>query len=152
MSPPKDTKVNLILNFWGRAECTRKRNKFLLQVGLKPWTFRSAVQHFNQERPPSTHIGVWFASYKKKKSKAWARNEAQTCQKYFLGPESDRFMMSPLHKEWAWEWQTSCIGSRMRPWTPLHNGAIKLLGPEWGHKRPIRSASDSGFRTSAMIK
>ena len=39
----------------------------------------------------------------------------------------------------------------MRPWTPLHNGAIKLLGPEWGHKRPIRSTSDSGLRTSAMI-
>ena len=26
MSPPKDTKVNL-LNFWGRAECTQQRNK-----------------------------------------------------------------------------------------------------------------------------
>ena len=24
MSPPKDTKVNLLLNFWGRAECTQK--------------------------------------------------------------------------------------------------------------------------------
>ena len=36
MSPPKDTKVNLLLNFWGRAECTRKRNKSLLQVGLEP--------------------------------------------------------------------------------------------------------------------
>ena len=36
MSPPKDTKVNLLLNFWGRAECTQKRNKSLLQVGLEP--------------------------------------------------------------------------------------------------------------------
>ena len=35
MSSPKDTKVNLLLNFWGRAECTRKRNKSQLQVGLE---------------------------------------------------------------------------------------------------------------------
>ena len=40
MSPPKDTKVNLLLNFCGRAECTQKRNKSLrnkslLQVGLE---------------------------------------------------------------------------------------------------------------------
>ena len=46
--PPKDTKVDLLLNFWGRAECTWKRNTSLLQVGLEPWTFRSAVQCFNQ--------------------------------------------------------------------------------------------------------
>ena len=35
MSPPKDTKVNLLLNFLRRAECTWKRNKSLLQVGLE---------------------------------------------------------------------------------------------------------------------
>ena len=38
MSPPKDTKVNFLFNFRGRAECTWKRNKSLrnkslLQVG-----------------------------------------------------------------------------------------------------------------------
>ena len=25
MSPPKDTQVNLLLNFWGRAECSQKK-------------------------------------------------------------------------------------------------------------------------------
>ena len=48
MFPPKDMKVNLLLNFWGRAQCTEKRNKSLLQVGLELWTFQSAVQCFNQ--------------------------------------------------------------------------------------------------------
>ena len=38
-SPLKDTKENLLLNFRGKAECTQKRNKSLLQVGLEPWTF-----------------------------------------------------------------------------------------------------------------
>ena len=38
-SPLKDTKKNLLLNFRGKAECTQKRNKSLLQVGLEPWTF-----------------------------------------------------------------------------------------------------------------
>ena len=42
------SEANLLLNFWGRAECTQKRKKSLLQVGLEPWTFRSAVQCFNQ--------------------------------------------------------------------------------------------------------
>ena len=47
MTPPKDVKENL-LNFWGRAECTQKRNKSLLLVGLEPWIFQSVVQCFNQ--------------------------------------------------------------------------------------------------------
>ena len=36
------------MNIRGRSECTQKRNKSLLLVGLEPWTFQSAVQCFNQ--------------------------------------------------------------------------------------------------------
>ena len=40
MSPPK---VNLLLNVWGKAECSQKRNKSLLQVGLEPFDQRSSA-------------------------------------------------------------------------------------------------------------
>ena len=45
MSPPKDTKVNLLLNFWGRAECTQKRNKIFAAsgTGTLDLSFRSPV-------------------------------------------------------------------------------------------------------------
>jgi len=42
MSPLKDTKATLHLNFWITAECTLKR-KSLLPVGPEPGTSRSAV-------------------------------------------------------------------------------------------------------------
>ena len=49
MSPPK---VNLLLNFWGKAECSQKRNKSLLQVGLEPFNqWSSAIdrpEHVSQ--------------------------------------------------------------------------------------------------------
>ena len=41
VSPPKH------IHFWGRADCTCKRNKLLLLVGLEPGIFRLTVQHFN---------------------------------------------------------------------------------------------------------
>jgi len=57
MSPLKDVKVTLLLNFWVRAECTMKRKKkFLLPVGLEPGTSGSAVQHFNHLTHQATHV------------------------------------------------------------------------------------------------
>ena len=35
MSPLKDMKVNLLLNFWSRVECTWKKNISLRQLGLE---------------------------------------------------------------------------------------------------------------------
>ena len=51
MSPHKDTKANLLLNFWGSAECTWKGNQSLLQVGLESWTFRFFVQWWSTCNP-----------------------------------------------------------------------------------------------------
>ena len=55
MSPPK---VNLLLNFWGKAECSQKRNKSLLQVGLEPFDQRSSAIEWAR-----TSITAKLASY-----------------------------------------------------------------------------------------
>ena len=62
MSPPKDTKVNLLLNFWGRAECTWKRNKSLLQVGLEPRPFDPQSSALTN-RPDATHQQPSYTLY-----------------------------------------------------------------------------------------
>ena len=55
MSPPK---VNLLLNFWGKAECSQKRNKSLLQVGLEPFNQRSSAILIGQNMYRSTSLTV----------------------------------------------------------------------------------------------
>ena len=39
MSPPKDTKVNLLLNFWGRVECTRREINLCCKWDWNPGPF-----------------------------------------------------------------------------------------------------------------
>ena len=63
MSPPKDMKVNPLLNFWGRAECPQKRNKSLLQVGLELQTFRSAFIIKLEQRKPGGDLLVVIVPY-----------------------------------------------------------------------------------------